>query len=387
MGWLVVGRLDDVDLAATDRARNRVLEELERALPGFDWRMPVVRRKDLREAIREEPVFLLDHGVGERSAKSWDFALVITGTDLVSHYRPYALGVVSRSVDVAVVSTSRIDPDGEAELSEEERTGRLAHRIYVLVLHLFGHMNGLVHVPDRGRLMYEPCGVADLDLMESFSPGEIRQLEEELRRAADARLEEQEGAADSRLRFYLRAAWQERSDIGRSVRDARPWLLPFHLSRLTTAALSALLILLVTAESWDLGMSQSPGFIAALSILALVVTTAYILKRQRLLVRYETGRLGEQTVIANVAITLSIALGLVVTYAGLFLLVLAVALVVFPERLVEGWAASLEGGVALSHYFVLAGFIASLGIVIGSLGASFEEQQYFRHIAYVDEEI
>jgi hypothetical protein len=34
----------------------------------------------------------------------------------------------------------------------------------------------------------------------------------------------------------------------------------------------------------------------------------------------------------------------------------------------------------------MAGFIASLGIAIGALGASFEEHQYFRHIAFIDEE-
>ena len=386
MGWLVVGRLDPVDLVAVDRARSRMLEELKRVLPGFDWRMPVVRRKDLGQAIREEPVLLLDHGINERAAKSWDFAFVITGADLVSHYKSYALGVLSRSVDVAVISTSRIDPDGEAELAEEERTERLTHRIYALALHQFGHLNGLDHARDRGGFMESPGCVSDLDRMESFSPDEIRRLEEELRGVADARMEEVEGAADSRLRFYFQAGWQERGDIGRSIRNARPWLLPLRLSRLTTAALSALLILLVTAEAWDLGMSQSPGFIAALSILALAVTTAYILKRQRLLVHRGAGRLGEQIVVTHVAITLSIVIGLALTYAGLFLLVLAVSLVVFPKPLVEGWTASFEGHVTLSHYLVLAGFVASLGIVIGSLGASFEEQQHFRHVAYVDEE-
>ena len=35
---------------------------------------------------------------------------------------------------------------------------------------------------------------------------------------------------------------------------------------------------------------------------------------------------------------------------------------------------------------VLAAFVASLGLVIGALGASFEEEHYIRHIAFVDEE-
>jgi hypothetical protein len=30
--------------------------------------------------------------------------------------------------------------------------------------------------------------------------------------------------------------------------------------------------------------------------------------------------------------------------------------------------------------------MAALGLIIGALGASFEQQHYFRHITYVDEE-
>ena len=58
----------------------------------------------------------------------------------------------------------------------------------------------------------------------------------------------------------------------------------------------------------------------------------------------------------------------------------------FSPHLIEGWAASLDGKIYPYHFFVLASFVASLGIIIGALGASFEEQGYFRHVAYVDEE-
>ena len=33
-----------------------------------------------------------------------------------------------------------------------------------------------------------------------------------------------------------------------------------------------------------------------------------------------------------------------------------------------------------------AGFVAALGLGVGALGGSFEDQTYFRHVAYVDEE-
>lgn len=384
VGWLVAGRLDDVDLKATDQARERMLKEMRRSFPRFEWQMPMVRREDVALPAREEPVHLLDYGVSERDAKSWDFAFVITGADLVSHFRHYALAASSRSLDVTVISTSRIDPYGSG-VPEEERRERLARRIYVLALHLFGHLNGLGHADSPEDLMHDLGCVPDLDRMRTYSPDEVQALEAALRQVADVRIEER-GDGLGPVLFYLHAARVGWRGIVNAVRHAQPWTLPFRLSRLTTGACSALLILLMTAEAWDLGMSQDPRVIAALSLLALVTTTAYIVKRQRLLVRRGVGGLREQTAISNISVTLSILLGLLTTYAGLFLVVLALSLALYPEELVTDWAASREGEVALRHYLVLAGFIASLGIVIGSLGASFEEQQYFRHIAYVDEE-
>ncbi|MFP5285144.1 MAG: hypothetical protein ACLGI9_05340, partial [Thermoanaerobaculia bacterium] len=211
-------------------------------------------------------------------------------------------------------------------------------------------------------------------------------LEKELREVADLRLEERENGTGQPFLFYFRAVRQGLDDIGRAVVNARPWMFPLRLSRLTAAAFSTLLILLMTGEAWALGMSQKPALVTILSLIALAATTVYVLKRQRLLVHRRPGGLTEQAVIANVSISISVLLGLAVTYAALFLLVLAVSLAIYPGDLVEEWATLGEGGVVLRHYLVFAGFIANLGIVIGSLGASFEEQQYFRHISYVDEE-
>jgi hypothetical protein len=36
---------------------------------------------------------------------------------------------------------------------------------------------------------------------------------------------------------------------------------------------------------------------------------------------------------------------------------------------------------------ILAAVVATLGLLIGAFGASFEQQHFFRHVAHVDEEI
>ncbi|MDH3604565.1 MAG: hypothetical protein OEU26_33575, partial [Candidatus Tectomicrobia bacterium] len=149
---------------------------------------------------------------------------------------------------------------------------------------------------------------------------------------------------------------------------------------------STLLIFLITAEAWDLGMSQTAGLVSALSLAALIITSFYILRRQRLLMRRETSALSEQTVITNLSVTAVVVLGMLTTYGLLFLAALGLSTLLFHQKLVIAWAASLEGHISSVHYVILAAFVSSLGLLIGALGASFEQQHYFRHVTYIDEE-
>lgn len=387
VGWLVVGRLDAVDREAVEAARRRTREALRRQFPGFDWRLPLTERRDLVQEVREEPVGLLDYGRNERDARHWDFALVITGADLVAHEKHFALAVPSRALGVGVLSTVRIDPRASGdETPEGERGACMAQRLFALALHLLGHLVGLDHSGTAACAMHEPAEPADLDAVEGYEDEAAVALAGELDDVADLRLEERHGRR-APVAFYLHAAWLNLDDVASGVRRARPWLFPLRLSRLTTAACSALVILLMTAETWHLGMSQQPRLVLVLAAAVLVAATSYLLHRQRLLISRGSRRLTEQSVVTNLSLTLTVLLGLLVTYAGLFLLTLAAARLLWPPELAAQWA-SPEGGasVSLGRYLVLAAFVASLGIVIGTLGASFEEEHYIRHIAYVDEE-
>ena len=49
--------------------------------------------------------------------------------------------------------------------------------------------------------------------------------------------------------------------------------------------------------------------------------------------------------------------------------------------------ASLKKPIRLRHYLLLTTTVGSLGIVIGALEASFEQQHHFRHVVFVDEEV
>jgi len=387
VGLLVAGRLDPPDTEAVKQARAGFQRRLSEWLPEYRWQVPLIWREEAATALREEPVALLEHALAERDLKHWDFAIVITGADLVSYHKPYTLAALSRSLDVAVVSTSRIDPQAvEPGLADERRSEVIERRLTVLLLHLLGHLGGLSHVQDATNLMSEPSAVEDLDQKQHLDPQQIEQLDRSLRDIADPRLEERDSSARrNRLAFYGMSCWINRAEILRSIWEARPWQFPFRLSRLTIGALSTMLILVMTAEAWDLGMNQSMLSMAVLSCLGIVMTTVYVMKRQRLLVRREERPLTEQVVSTHASTFAIVLLGMTTTYALLFAVTLGLSVTLFGSSLVRRWATS-AGALHAGDYLSFAALVASFGIIVGALGASFEGQHYFRHVTYVDEE-
>ena len=338
--------------------------------------------------LREEAIVLLGYGGTEREIKHWDFSLVLTEADLTSHYKPYALAAVSRSMEVAVVSTSRIDPETTGGAIPGERVSKMAHRIEVLVLHALGHLIGIHHETDPSNYMSKFEALDELDRADEFNEQQIEAMRSNLGEVADQRLEERmKYRRISAPKFYLRAAWINRRDIFDAILQAKPWQFPFRLSRLTTAAISTMFVLMVTAEAWDLGMSQKPSLLVGLSIVAIVATTVYILVRQRLLVRRHRRRITEQNVVSNLTTVAIVLLGMAWTWLMLLAVTFAAALLLFSRSLVQTWITSVKGPFHTVDYLALAAFVASLGIIIGALGASFERQNYFRHITYVDEEL
>lgn len=393
IGWVVVGTLTVRDRAALASAQEMMVQTLQAAFPAFDWQMTTEHRHDPSPTGRAEPVELLDLGVQARDRQAWDFAFVVTGRDLTSYYKPFALGTPSRPLSTALLSLMRLSAsDGSWEHPEagggasDPADARLARRVAALAMHLFGHLNDLPHTDEVTDYMFDVRQVDDLDRMTYFGIEHTAQLQDALESAADVRLEELGTLRRDAVAFYIRVLRHNRRDIIEAIRDIRPWAFPIRLSRLTTAAASTMIVLLITAEAWDLGMSQPGGRVLVLSCAALLATSVFIIKRQAILVRRGTSSLREQIAVGNIAAVVAVFLGMATMYALLFATTLALSQYLFSSTLAAAWAASLGTAPRLPHYFILAGFVAALGIAIGALGASFEEQAYFRHVTLVDEE-
>jgi len=382
IGIIIAGRMDAETRQLTTQAIRRFGQDLRHWFPGFLWRVGTTQRRDIGEFRREESSELLRQAAEIRGADEQDVTLLITADELIARYRPFALAALSRPLDAAVISTARLVGNGNT-------TDTVVDRLATLMMHALAHIAGLPASPDRQHLLHHPQAPGDLDAMQRFDERDLVDLGQAFREIADTRLEDAAGPASSRWRFVLQAININRGEIADAVRAARPWEFPQRLSRLSTAAVSTLAVLLMTAEGWDLGLSQSAWTLALTSLFVLALTTTFVVHRQQLLLSRHR-QLSEQLIVTRSAALLIVVTGLATTWSAALLLALLATCTLFENALIASWAAAsaLESdAVGWTERMKMASFSASISLLIGALGASFEDQHHFRHVIFVDEEL
>ncbi|MDO3383842.1 hypothetical protein [Gilvimarinus algae] len=389
IGLVIIGRMDRIDKQAIQAAREQLLVWLQSQFPQFAWRISAVQREEVPLSIRQEPSALLRDGSDLRDAEGWDFAILFTAADLTCRYKPYSIAVTSSALDLAVVSTNRIDPHAfDAEVDERERIHTVAQRLTTLCIRSLGHLNGLATSGEESNFMQIPSSPKDLSQMSEFGSDQHRAIEHNLHQIADPRLEETQAATElSPFRFYLQSAYINRHEIFDAVRHARPWEFPLRLLRLTAAAVSTTTLLMLTAETWHLASNQAIAKLAMLLGVVLVVTTALVAVRQRLLIRRRRSLMREQIVITNCSAVAIVLIGLATTAAALLALNLSAGFFLYAPDLVASWVQSAVVEPVSTTYWQVSLFVTTLGLFIGALGATFEQQHHFRHVVFVDEEI
>lgn len=383
IGCVIAGDLHPVDFGAVRVALQRVIQMLAEHLPDFAWNVRLVHRREVVLDTPADPMRLLDLGLQERDVGRWDFTFVIAEAELRSLGRRSMLGAPSQVADVALLSTSRLDPAFVLEEANDgERRVVMQRRVAALVMHLLGHLNDLPHSEDPGDFMFDLAREMDLDRMAALSDDSWGRMRERISEVADPRVEERR----SRwwIPFTLAVVWTSRRDLLRGIRRIAPWEFPLHYGRLTTASVSMQVILMVTAEAWELGMSQHWRSVLALSLAALLGASYYLVKRQNL-VEDLTAQQSEQAVTTRVTVIASVLIGMATTYSLLFGSTWVIAKALFSPALIHSWTPSIAH-VTEAHYLLLGGFIAAVGILIGALGASFERESYFRRVTMLDEE-
>ncbi|QDV70081.1 hypothetical protein Poly24_38000 [Rosistilla carotiformis] len=393
IGVVVAGELDTVDREALGKAIEWLSDELTKthSTGGLQFCFTQLQRPEMLVGFLAEPSILLRQAQEERDRKHWDFVFVVTAAELIGKYTSSScFAALSRPFDAAVFSTSLIDPKASGEPSgRDQRVERIAGRLGRLMLHAIGHLSGLGQMGDAENFMYRPTSASEVDRMSELEEWQQERQQASLIEMADPRLEEDAPANIRRWWFAPQAAWINRREIAEAVWAARPWQFPRRLSGLAIASVSTLLVLMMTAEAWDLALAQSIPAQILLAVLVLIAATVFVAMRQQLLIRRSSTR-SEQNVVTTVSALLIVSVGLATMWVMLLVFALLISSLLFSAPLIASWAASgnlAAGQVDFGCRFAMSSFGSSLGLLIGALGASFESQNYFQHVIFVDEEL
>ncbi len=97
-------------------------------------------------------------------------------------------------------------------------------------------------------------------------------------------------------------------------------------------------------------------------------------------------RLLTETAVVTATVTIiSLMLTLLVMYAGFALLMYAGIVTVFPARLMETWP-TVDPAIRTVDHVKMSLFLASMGVLAGSLGGRSDSRNLVRSVLFIDEE-
>ena len=151
--------------------------------------------------------------------------------------------------------------------------------------------------------------------------------------------------------------------------------------KLSTAAVAPTLVIVFSAESWDVGFHMgnlTAGLFAAASIL---VAALYLLFSQNLSFprkRHEV--VTEHTALVNVTVFLVLVLAMVGLFTLVWGVMLVIEVVVFPPNLMSNWPSIEEPSVGLVDLVRTGAFISTIGVLSGALAGGLEDRTIVSHL-------
>ena len=161
-----------------------------------------------------------------------------------------------------------------------------------------------------------------------------------------------------------------------------PWKLPFRLGRLTAGAATFIVILLLTSESWEVGVNFSPATLVAATVAAVLAAALFLFVGQNLGKMSGPGLWHEQLVRTRIVIFSSLLVGMVSLWIVLTCAAFVVSLAM-PDVVLARWLTSVPGPAVLARY---AAFMATLGLIGGAFGGNLEDEGNFKAKFLLDDD-
>ena len=319
----------------------------ERVTDAVSWRVPVLTEPEATHLT--SGVDAIDLGRERMLRHGWDLAVCVTDAPLRIGRRPIVADA-SATHGVALISLPA--------LGAMQTRRRARDAVIRLVDGLVGESLETGH-GRAGRRVRVGRRLAEL--------------------AAPIRAVEAPDVDDVDLRFVAAVARGNFRLLTGMIRANRPWRLIVRLSRALAAAAAAVALALVTSDLWKLSDALDWIRLLALMVLSVGATVLWLIVSHRLWEQPRARASREQTVLFNVATTLTLLLGAAFLYAALFAMTLLGAALVIDSGVM---AQALGHDAGIGDYAALAWMASSLGTIAGGLGAGLESDEAVREAAY-----
>lgn len=163
------------------------------------------------------------------------------------------------------------------------------------------------------------------------------------------------------------------------VRSNRPWRMVPKLSSAMAAALATGAFGVFYTSIWSMADYLPTRRLIIISLLSIMIIGSWLVLHNKLWERPSGARQKEKRVLYNLATLLTLLLATVLMYLVLFAIILAGALIIIDPAFL---AMQLDGEIGLREYVNLSWLSASLGMVAGAVGSSFDDEESVRRATF-----
>lgn len=379
-GVLIV-HLPDSDPEPLRRMAEQLVRHAEaevEAATGAAWDFAVPLPLTLDEGGVHREGDFLSKAMTTMAQGMLDLIIVLTDSPLSARDKALVYGSHSRTARVAVLSLRRLLESEDADAKRELDDPVVVRNAQALFLHLLGHLMGVVHEWEHGNVMAPFRFRKDRDVPR-FSEAQRKRFKRKARKLPDQKV----AAAGPLMAFIFHtiSAFRNPGEVLVPLLRARAFLLPLQMPSMSTAALIPTLVLVFTAEIWDVAFHMPEVTAYGFALAVVLLGSLYLSVAQDLFFpRKERETLTEHAAVVNTVLWVSMLQALVGLFVVIGLFVWALEAYVFPEALMQKWT-GLEQVATRADRVRLAVFISTLGTMTAAMGGALDRRQVVRNLA------
>jgi hypothetical protein len=186
-------------------------------------------------------------------------------------------------------------------------------------------------------------------------------------------------SAEASEQVYATGPWAVPRLLTGMVQSNRPGRLPAAMTASAAAASAAGAYGVFFGSIWTLAADMGVDRLSVVTVLAVIGMTSWLIATNGLWARRSDWSTRRWAAMDNLATVITVAVAALMIYAGLFLLLFVASVVVVPPHYLTE-TLGVEAGI--QHYLKLSWLAASLGLIAGAIGSSFDDDEAIRNATY-----